>query len=85
MDQADLRARVDAQDNKIASLEDRVSSLTSSLNAYKFLQNRFIRGGDAVVDASLYTGSERRQDPSAYERLYGMNLLRVLSISEFPL
>lgn len=49
VDQADLRARVDAQDKKIASLEvknasleDRVSSLTSSLDAYKLLRNRFI-------------------------------------------
>jgi hypothetical protein len=49
MDQADLWARVDAEDNKIAlqdikiaSLEDHVNSLTSSLDAYKLLRNRFI-------------------------------------------
>lgn len=44
-----LRARVDAQDKKIASqdikissLEDRVSSLTSTLDTYKLVRNRFI-------------------------------------------
>ncbi|KAH8148469.1 uncharacterized protein LAJ45_07572 [Morchella importuna] len=43
--------------------------------------NAWAHGGDAVVDASLYRGSERRRDPSAYERLYGMDPLRVLSIN----
>lgn len=44
-----IRARVDAQDKKLAaqdikisSLEDRVSSLTSTLDAYKLVRNRFI-------------------------------------------
>ncbi|KAA8893635.1 hypothetical protein FN846DRAFT_923541 [Sphaerosporella brunnea] len=106
VDQADLRARVDAQDKKIASqdikigsLEDRVGSLTSSLDAYKLLRHRFIsafkrdklasateadkriigagnawaRGGDAVVDALLYTGTGGRTDVKAFQKLYGMS------------
>ncbi|KAA8908829.1 hypothetical protein FN846DRAFT_944352 [Sphaerosporella brunnea] len=112
VDQADLRARVDAQDKKIASqdikiasldikiasLEDRVSSLTRSLDAYKLLRSCFIstfkrdklanateadrriiaegngwaHGGDAVVDALLYTGTGGRRDFKAFEKLYGL-------------
>ncbi|KAA8902718.1 hypothetical protein FN846DRAFT_1022449 [Sphaerosporella brunnea] len=80
---------------KTASLEDRVSNLTSSLDAYEFLRNRFIstfkrdklasateadtrliaagnasaHGGDAVVDALLYTGTGGRRDFKAFEKL----------------
>lgn len=82
---------------KIASLEGRVGSLTSSLDAYKLQRNRFIstfkrdklniadrriiaagnalvHGGDAVVDASLYSSTDKdgRRDAVAYKRLYGM-------------
>jgi hypothetical protein len=53
MDHADLRSRFDSLEtslndrvngleNEAASLHDRVNSLTSSLDAYKFLRNRFI-------------------------------------------
>ncbi|KAA8893538.1 hypothetical protein FN846DRAFT_751931, partial [Sphaerosporella brunnea] len=84
---------------RTASLEDRVSDLTSSLDAYKLLRNRFIstfkrdklasateadtriiaagntwaHGGDAVVDALLYTGTGGRRDVTAFEKLYGMS------------
>ncbi|KAA8894172.1 hypothetical protein FN846DRAFT_786850 [Sphaerosporella brunnea] len=124
VDQADLRARVDAQDKKIASqdikiasqdikiasLEDRVSSLTRSLDAYKLLRSRFIstfkrdklanateadkriigtgnawaHGGDAVVDALLYTGTGGRRDFKAFEKLYGFLPETVQRISHQP-
>jgi hypothetical protein len=46
--------------------------------------NSWAHGGDAVVDASLYSslGSDRRRDASVYKRLYGMDPARVLLISE---
>ena len=93
---------------KITSLEDRVNSLTISLEAYRILRNRFIstfkrdklqnateadrniigagnasaHGGDAVVDASLYSNTGRR-DIVAYMQLYGIHPSVVLAISEF--
>ncbi|KAA8894186.1 hypothetical protein FN846DRAFT_975501 [Sphaerosporella brunnea] len=106
VDQADLRAR----DIKIASLEDRVSSLTRRLAAYKLLRSRFIstfkrdklanateadkriigtgnawaHGGDAVVDALLYTGTGGRRDFKAFEKLYGFLPETVQRISHQP-
>ncbi|RPB02832.1 hypothetical protein L873DRAFT_1732661 [Choiromyces venosus 120613-1] len=84
---------------KVASLEDHVGSLTTSIEAYKLLRNRFIstfkrdkglvnateadrkiiaegngwaHGGDVVVDALLYQGTEGRRDRLAFEKLYGI-------------
>ncbi|KAF8531573.1 hypothetical protein BDD12DRAFT_800063 [Trichophaea hybrida] len=89
---------------KNASLEDRVSSLTISLDAYKLLRNRFISTfkRDKLANATeadrriigegnawAYGGYccrchavSKRRDASTYKRLYGMDPLRVLLISE---
>jgi hypothetical protein len=103
------KIEIASQKIKSASLEDRVSDLTSSLEAYKLLRNRFIstfkrdklasateadtrfiaagntwaHGGDAVVDALLYTGTGGRRDFTAFEKLYGFRPETVQRISEF--
>ena len=45
--------------------------------------NQTVHGGDAVVDAMLYKSQDKRRDPSAYRKLYGLDPLRVPTISEF--
>ena len=96
---------------RVGPLEERVSSLTTSLDAYKLPRNRFIsstfkrdkprnatnadkrliaegnawaHGGDAVVGAMLYQDqtTNRRRDPSAYERPYGIHLATVFMIGK---
>ncbi|KAL7275212.1 hypothetical protein RUND412_001861 [Rhizina undulata] len=41
-------------------------------------------GGDAIVNALLYKGPDGRRDASAFEKLYGLNPLRVLAIKHKP-
>ncbi|KAA8892897.1 hypothetical protein FN846DRAFT_788650 [Sphaerosporella brunnea] len=107
---ASQKIEIASQKIKSASLEDRVSDLTSSLEAYKLLRNRFIstfkrdklasateadtrfiaagntwaHGGDAVVDALLYTGTGGRRDFTAFEKLYGFRPETVQRISHQP-
>lgn len=45
--------------------------------------NLTVQGGDAIVDAMLYQGLDRRRDSTAYKKLYGVDPLRVLRISKF--
>ena len=105
---ASQNSRITIFEFKVASLEERVNSLTNSLEAYSILRNRFIstfkrdklgnatetdrniiaagnasaHGGDAVVDASLYSNTGRREIV-AYMQLYGIHPSVVLAISEF--
>lgn len=58
-----LRACFDAQDNKIASLEDRASSLTSSLDTYKALRDRFISTFKRDRLANATDADRRRRCP----------------------
>jgi len=96
---------------KIASLEERVTSLTLSLEAYHILRNRFLstfkrdklgnateadfrlisegnrraHGGDATADALLYAGRQpHRRDVPTYEKLYGLDPVRVAQITYKP-
>jgi hypothetical protein len=66
---------------------DKLGSVTAKDRKIIRVCNASVHGGDVIIDAMLYssTGKDGRRDVDAYERLYGMDPLRVLSISELPL
>ena len=81
-DRADSLAKSLGSYNPVRA-RDQLGTATDADQVIICSGNATAHGGDAVVDAQLYEGASGRRDIQVFPEPYGLDLLLVLTISEF--